>query len=220
MKLRITFVAVPVLALVVVAAAFAGDQRERRQASAERRRSPAARPARSEWPTRSPARLRRSAPQQFALGTVLRQEVECAEGEREAEDRDRPGRHAARRRHGVRRQGRAVVRVEPEGPRGRRPGRQPGGRRLDVRAPGRGARLGLRIRVPRLAHRRPHGRRQPAGLLLPDGAERRHPGPDGGELHPPQAQGPARLRHRRPGDLLAGARRQRPGEPQGSRASA
>ena len=72
-----------------------------------------------------------------------------------------------------------------------------------------GAGLGFvdRLGDTRLADRRPYGRRQPARLLLPDGAERQRPGPDGGELHPPQAQGPARRHHRRPGGLLTGPRR-------------
>ena len=73
--------------------------------------------------------------------------------------------------------------------------------------------------IARIADRRPHGRRQPAGLLLPDGAERQHPGPDGGELHPPEAQGPARRDHRRPGGVLAGSVRQRSRRTSGPRAS-
>ncbi len=92
------------------------------------------------------------------LGAVLRQALERAEGEREAEDRDRPGRHAARRRHGVRREGRAVVRVELEG--ARRSSARPAARRSSRRRPrqGRRARLRLRLGDARLAHRRRHRR--------------------------------------------------------------
>ena len=81
-------------------------------------------------------------------------------------------------------------------------GKQPRSRRLHLRAQGRGARVCDGLGDTRLAHRRHHRRRQPAGVLLPDRAERQRPGPDGRELHPPEDQGVPRVHHRRPGDVL------------------
>ena len=118
------------------------------------------------------------------LGAVLRQALEALKANAKTEDHDRAGRHAARRRHGVRRAGRAVVRVELEGP--RRSSARPAARRSSPRRPrykGGGLALGLRLGDARLAHRRPHRRRNRRGFFFRVGAERRRPGPDGGELH-------------------------------------
>ena len=91
MKLRITFAAVAALALVVVAAAFAGS--DGKAAKAARGSAAIAcgttrndRSGRTDHRSGFVDRLAAA-----ALGAVLRQALERGEGEREAEDRDRPG---------------------------------------------------------------------------------------------------------------------------------
>ena len=143
-----------------------------------------------------------------SLGEVLRQALERAEGEQEQADQGRRRRHPARCRHGVRGQGREVVRLELEAARRRRPGRQPGGRRVHVGLQGRRPRVRLGLRESHVAHGRPH-RRQPARVLLPHRAERRRARPDGRQLDDQEAEVEAGLHHRRPGDLLAGPGRRR-----------
>ena len=189
MKLRLTLVAVPVLALVVVAAAFAGRRERHHGVGPERRRSPAARLARSgsAAPITGPAASIGQQQLRWAQFYVKRWNALKANAKRKIAIVQGDTQLGVDTAFAVKVAQSFASNPKVLGVVG------PAGSQEVVASTsalqGAGLGLGLRIRDPRLADRRPHGRRQPAGLLLPDGAERRHPGPDGGELHPPEAQG-------------------------------
>ena len=143
-------VAVPILALVFVAAAVAKNRRGHRRGAGR----PAAiacgktRTIGVAAPITSPAASigRRSSAARSSTSSGG-----SGEGERTRRSRS-AGRHAASHRHGVRREGRAGVHVQPEGARGCQP--RPAARRASLRPPRQspGARPRLRLghaRLPR-----------------------------------------------------------------------
>ena len=216
---KVTLLVTPILALVIVAAAFASTDS----------RGPAARTAKASSLATAKVRcgtlrtLGIAAPitgpaasigqQQLRWAQVLRRALEQgAQETRIASSRATPSSASTRR---SRCRVAQSFKSKSSGPCGRRPRRQPGGRGVDERVQERRSRVHLRLGDARHADGRPY-RRQPHGLLLPRRAERQRPGPDGRELHHQQAEVEAGLHHRRPGDLLAGPGRRRAGDPEGA----